>query len=146
MRDGLLDVLRDVQIRRQEVRGAGRNDRDRDIASVESVDAPLHRPVASPYEDELRALLDRATELSGSLATLGHFVPERIRNALTLELASEFEQPAPERLAGVRNDRDGRHGVRASRLRATTLVVRARRRASVSAAIPTRTPASMSSG
>ena len=58
--DGALDVLRDPEVRREQVRRAGRDDRELAPRAGEHVDAAPHRPVAAPREHELGALVQRA--------------------------------------------------------------------------------------
>ena len=65
-----LDVLRNPEVGREQVRRAGRDDREARRRAGEHVDAALHHPVAAPGEDELGALVERAPDLGGRLAAL----------------------------------------------------------------------------
>ena len=83
--DRAVDLLRDAEVRGEQVRGAGRHDRQRRVGSGEDVDAALDHAVAAPDEDQLRALVERRPDLLGSLAALVHLDPERIGHAVALE-------------------------------------------------------------
>ena len=108
-RDGLLDVLRDAEVRREQVGGAGRQDRERCVRAGERVDAALHHPVAAPDEEQLGALGERRFDLLRRVRALRHLDPERVVDALPRQLAPQLGQAAAERLAGVGDHRDLRH-------------------------------------
>ena len=144
-RDRLLDVLRDLEVRREQVGGAGGSDRERHAGAGEHVDAALHRAVAAPGDDELGSLVERTLDLLRRLAALRHLVPERIRDAGLLELPPERQEPVAERLAGMGDDGDLH--ARASRALTTARVMRAAPSAITKRArIPTTIPPSASSG
>ena len=90
----------------EQIRRAGRDDRETHVRAGEHVDAALNHPVAAPGEDELRALVQRPSNLGGRLAALRHLAPERLVDSLGCEDATKLGQSAAERLAGVRDDRD----------------------------------------
>ena len=117
-------------------------DREARLRAGEHVDAALHHPVAAPREDELRALVEGASNLRRRLAALRHLAPERIVDSLGLEHATKLGQPAAERLPGVRDDRDLHVGLRARRLVAAAAARSPgrRTRARSAAAMPTTTP------
>ena len=144
-RDHLLDVLRDLEMGREQVGRAGGSDRERHAGAGEHVDAPLHRAVAAPGDDELGALVEGTLDLLRRLAALRHLVPERIRDPGLLERLPERQEPVAEALAGVRDDRDLH--ARASRALTTARVMRAAPSAITKRArIPTTIPPSASSG
>ena len=87
-RHRLLDVLRDAEIRGEEVRGAGGDDREAHARPREDVDAALHHAVAAPGEDELGALVERALHLRRRLLALRNLDPERVFDSLGLEHAA----------------------------------------------------------
>ena len=116
---------------------------------AERVDAPLHHAVAAPGEDELGAILERALDLLRRLPALRHLVPDRLRDTLSLELASKLEQAAPD--ATCPHARPPRPSLLTPTspppaLRVTTSVTRASKSASSSAAIPMSAPRSTSVG
>ncbi len=144
-RDGLFDVLGDLEMGCEQVGRSGGRDRERHAGPGEHVDAPLHRAVAAPRDHELGALAQRALDHLRRLAALRHLVPERIRDPGLLERAPERQEAVAERLAGVRDDRDLHD--RASRALTTARVMRAAPSAITKRArIPTTTPPSASSG
>ena len=65
------DVLRDAEVGREQVRGAGGHDREARIGAREHVDAALHHPVAAPHEDELRAFVPAPADLLGRIRLFG---------------------------------------------------------------------------
>ena len=93
----------------KQVGGAGRQDRERGVGACERVDAPLHRPVAAPDEEQLGALGESALHLLRDVAALRHLDPERVVDALARQLPPQLGQAAAEGLAGVRDDGDLRH-------------------------------------
>ena len=95
-RDRLLDVLRDAEIRGEQVGGAGRQDRKRRVGTCERVDAALHRPVAAPDEEELGALVTCALHLFRGVAALRHLDPERILDTLARQFPPQLGQAAAE--------------------------------------------------
>ena len=105
-RDRLLDVRRDAQVRREEVRGAGGDDREARVPARELADAAADGAVAAPGEHEVGALVEGAAHLRGRLLGLRHLVPERVRVPAVGEDAAQLRQTAAERLLGVGDDRD----------------------------------------
>ena len=83
--DRLLDVMRDAEVGREQVRGPGGNDRDRGVGTGEHVDAALHHAVAAPDDDEVRAGIERGPHALRRLPTLRHLEPERVGHALARE-------------------------------------------------------------
>ena len=96
--DGLLDVLRDAEVGREQVRGAGREDRERRVRAGHRVDAALHRAVAAPDEEQLGPLGQGTLHLLRREAALRHLDPQRIGHSLALQLAPQLGQAAAERL------------------------------------------------
>ena len=94
-RDCLLDVLRDPEIRGEEVRGAGGDDREAHVRPGEHVDASLNHPVAAPRKHELGTLVQGPLNLSRRLPALRHLGPERLGDSLGFEQTTKLEQPAP---------------------------------------------------
>ena len=142
-RDRLFDVLRDVEIRGEQVRGAGRQDRERRVGAGERVDAALHGPVAAPGEEELGALVKCTLHLFRGVAALRYLDPERIVDSLAREFPPEFGQAAAEGLPGMGDDRDLRHF---RPLVAARFAARLTRTSALRAAMPTSAPPAMSSG
>ena len=87
----------------EQVRGAGRDDRDRHAGAGERVHAPLHHAVAAPHQDQLGAVPDRLAGLLRRLAALGHLVPEQVADVLVRDPPAQLVEPAVERLALVRD-------------------------------------------
>jgi hypothetical protein len=108
--DRLGEIVRHSQVRRQEIRRAGREDRQHGPRPGHGVDAALDRPVTAPDEDHLGAVGQRAAGAPGRLAALGHLVPQRVGESLPRQHLPELGQPAAEALAGVCHHRDLRHG------------------------------------
>src|SRR4029079_16592845 len=77
-RDRLLDVRRDTEVRREEVRGAGGDDREARVPARELAEAASDGAVAAPGEHEVRALVEGAAHLRGRLLGLRDLVPERV--------------------------------------------------------------------
>ena len=80
-RNRALDVLRDAEVRREKVGGAGRQDRER-VSVPASRRHSLHRAVAAPDEEQLGAFAEHAFYLLRREAALRHFDPERVVDAL----------------------------------------------------------------
>ena len=102
---GLRDVALDAEVRGEQVRGPGGDDRERDLGVLERVDAALHHPVAAPGEDQLGAVLQRPLDRARRPLALRHLDPQRLGDARLLERAPQLREPAAERLAGMRDDR-----------------------------------------
>src|SRR4029077_11685948 len=90
--DRLLDVLRDAEVRRQQIGGAGRQDREWRLRAGHRVDRALDRPVAAPDEEQIGAVRERTLHLLRREAALRYLDPDRIGDALALELPSELHQ------------------------------------------------------
>ena len=88
--DGPLDVLRDPEIGREQVRSAGGEDHQRRVRACHRVDAPLERSVTAPHEEQLGPLGECALYLLRREAALRHLDPQRIIHALPLQLASQL--------------------------------------------------------
>ena len=88
--DGLLDVLRDAEVGREEVRSAGGEDRERRVRAGHRVDAALDGAVAAPDEEQLGPLVQGALQLLRCEAALRHLDPQRIVHALALQLAPQL--------------------------------------------------------
>ena len=108
---GLGEVGRDLQVRREEIRRAGRQDRQHGLRPGHGVNAALDRPVAAPDEDHLSAQSQRAASALRRFAALRHLVPERISNALPRQHLPKFPQTATEALTSVRYNSDPPHGI-----------------------------------
>ena len=61
--DRLFDVRGYSEVRREEVRRAGRQDGQGRLGASKDVHAPSHRAVTAPGEDELRSLVQRTLDL-----------------------------------------------------------------------------------
>ena len=137
--DRLLDVLRDAEVRREKIGSAGRQDRERRLRAAHRVDRALDGSVASPDEEQIGALRERALHLLRCEAALRHFDPDRIADSLTREFAPELHQAAAERFAGVCDHGDLGHFAALPDARVTST-------SADSAAIPTIAPPAMSIG
>jgi len=80
--DRLGEAVRNTQVRGQQVRRAGREDREHGLRPGQRVDAALDHPVAPPDEDHVSAVRQRAAGVFGCLAALGHLIPERVGESL----------------------------------------------------------------
>ena len=108
---GFRDVVRDVQIRCEQVRRSRRKDRESGIAACHHVDTALHHAVAAPREDRLCAFLERLLDPLGRVLALRDLRPDRIRDSGSLEHLPELLEPPTHRLARVGDDGDLGHGV-----------------------------------
>src|SRR5262245_24988686 len=108
-RHRFLDVLRDAQIRGEEIGGAGGQDREWRLGAAHRVDGALHHAVAAPDEEELHAVRKRTFHLFRCEPALRHLDPEGFCGSLALELVPQRRQSTPERLARVCDDRDLAH-------------------------------------
>ena len=68
--DGRADLLGDAEVGRQQVRGAGGNDRKGGVGAGERVDAALCQPVSAPGEDHFRTAGKGAAHLFRRLLAL----------------------------------------------------------------------------
>src|SRR6266536_2943602 len=99
----------DPQVPREQIRRAGRQDRQHSLRPGHGVDAALDRPVAAPDEYHLSAVRQRAAGALGCLAALRHLQPERIGNALPRQHLTKLPQAAAEILASVCHNSDPPH-------------------------------------
>jgi hypothetical protein len=102
------EVVRDLQVRSQEVRGAGGQDRHGRVHSGHGVDAALDGAIATPDEQDVHALLSCATSVFGCVAALLHLMPQRVGHSLPGQDLPELGQAAAEALATVRHHGDVR--------------------------------------
>ena len=100
-RDRGADVLRYLEVRREQVRGAGRDDRERDVGAGHRVDAALHHAVAAPHEDQVGAGGERLADALRRHLRLRHLEPQRIDDAGGRQLVAQLAQAAAERFPGV---------------------------------------------
>jgi hypothetical protein len=105
------EVGGNMQVRREEIRGAGRKDRQHRLRPGHGVDAALDRPVAAPDEDHLGAVRQRPASILRRLAALRHLIPQRIGDSLPRQHLPQLPQTATEVLACVRHHRDRLHGM-----------------------------------
>ena len=91
--DSGVDVLGNPEVRRKEVRGARRQDRDGCVGSGNDIDTALDHPITAPDEDRISALFERSAKLFGSLAALGNLEPEWIGDTVSLESFAQFREP-----------------------------------------------------
>src|SRR5689334_8093530 len=133
------DVLRDPQVRREQVGGAGGQDRERRLRARQRVDRALDHPVAAPDEEQLGTVREGTLHLLGRELALRHLDPHRIRDPSALQLAPQLGQAAAEGLAGVRDHGDLGHRAASPDARETST-------SAETAAIPMTTPPAMSSG
>ena len=88
-RDSLLDVLRDAEVRREEVRGPGGHDREGGVRPGERIDRNAATVPSPPQTKSSSAPSSRARfTCSGANRLFAHFDPQRIVDALALELAA----------------------------------------------------------
>ena len=138
-RDRARNVLRDSEVRCEQVGGAGGQDRERRLRARQGVDRALDHPVAAPDEEQLGTVRECTLHLLGRELALRHLDPHRICDPIALQLAPQLRQAAPEGLAGVRDHRDLGHLAASPEARVT-------RTSMDTAAIPMTTPPAMSSG
>jgi len=103
------EVMRDVQVRGKQIRGAGRQDRERGIGPGDGVDAALHHPVATPDENEIGSFCHCAARVLRRPPAFVDLVPERLANPLAREYLAQFAQATAHSLTRVRHHCDRRH-------------------------------------
>jgi hypothetical protein len=92
------EIVRHIQVRRQQVRGPRGQDRHGRVRVRHRVDAPLDGAVATPDEHHVGPLGDRSPRVLGSAAALLHLVPEGIGHALAGQDAPQLGQAAAKAL------------------------------------------------
>jgi hypothetical protein len=100
---------RNVQIIRQEIRGARWQECQIHVFAGESVNASLDGAVTSPYEEQVRTVGHGLTGTLRCFSALGHFVPKRIVDALFDQYFPQLAQSTAEHFLLVRNDRHRCH-------------------------------------
>ena len=98
MSTAAVEILRDPEVRREQIRGSGRNDCDRGSEPAEHVDASLHHAVATPDEHEIGTVGQCPTDPLGRLLRLVDLEPHRVRHARHVQDRTELGQAASERL------------------------------------------------
>src|SRR6266568_6376154 len=99
-------VRRDAEVAGEQVRGTGRQDRDRDVGAGERVDAVLYHSVPAPDEDQFSTGVAGPARLPGGFAALRYLVPQRLVVALFGEQPAQLGEAAAEGLPAMRDDRD----------------------------------------
>ena len=94
-RDRGTNVLRYLEIRSEQVRGTGRDDRQCDIGPGHGVDAALHHAVAAPYVDQVGAGGQRLADALRCHLRFRHLEPQGIRNAGGRELVAATRPSRP---------------------------------------------------
>jgi len=102
------DVVRDLQVLRQEVRRSCGQDRHRRVRPGDGVDAALDGAIAAPDEQHVNAPGSRATRVLGCAAALGYLVPPRSGHAFGGQDLPKIGQATAEALARVRHHGDVR--------------------------------------
>ena len=93
----------------QEVRGACRNHRDRDVLPRHCINAPLDRAVPAPDEQHVRALRHSLPCTRGCLLALEDLEPRGRRIPGRLKDPAKLRQATAQRLAGMGDHRNRRH-------------------------------------
>src|SRR6185312_16743796 len=96
-RHRLLDVLRDAEVRREQIGGPRRHDGKRDVGPRESIDTALHHPVASPDDEQVDTVFEQPLDLLGREPALRHLDPPWVDDTLALELPPQLGQATAER-------------------------------------------------
>ena len=125
----------------EQVRRPGGADRKRNLRVLERVDATPDEPVAAPGEDQLGAVLQRPLDRARRPLALRYLDPERRGDARFRERAPQLREPAADRLAGMRDDRQFHE-----RLSAAAPAARQANSSTRIAPMPTSTPPATSSG
>jgi hypothetical protein len=92
-----------LEVRRQQVRGPGGQDRHRRAGPRHRVDAALDRAVAAPDEQHVNPFGGGPARVLGRAPALVHLVPQRVGDAFPGQDLPQFRQPAAETLACVRH-------------------------------------------
>jgi hypothetical protein len=110
--DRLGEVVRHLQVRRQQVRGPRGQDRHRRIGPRHRVDAALDGAVATPDEQHVDPPGGGPAGVLGCAAALLHLVPQRVGDAFPSQDLPQLGQAAAEALARVRHYSHVSHRVR----------------------------------
>jgi hypothetical protein len=110
--DRLGQIVRHLQVGRQQVRGPGGQDRHRRAGPRHRVDAALDGAVAAPDEQHVNPLGGGPASVLGCAAALLHLVPERVGDAFPSQDLPQLRQAAAETLARVRHHSDVSHLLR----------------------------------
>jgi hypothetical protein len=74
----LVELLGNAEVVCEQVRGACRDDCDRDVGTRDGVEAALDQAVPTPGDDQLRACLEGVADAFWRLLALAHLVPEQV--------------------------------------------------------------------
>jgi hypothetical protein len=96
--DGPGEIVRHVQVRRQQVRGSRRQDRHGRVGARDRVDAALDGTVTTPDEHHVSPAGGGPPRVLGSAAALLHLVPQGIGHAFKGEDSPQLGQAAPKAL------------------------------------------------
>ena len=110
--DRLGEIVRYLQVGRQQVRGPRGQDRHRRVGPRHRVDAALDGAIATPDEQHVDALGGRPAGVLRCAAALLHLVPERVGDAFPSQDLPQLRQAAAEGLARVRHYSHVSHRVR----------------------------------
>jgi hypothetical protein len=110
--DRLGQIVRHLEVRRQQVRGPGGQDRHRRAGPRYRVDAALDRTIATPDEQHVDPLGGGPAGVLGRAAALVHLVPQRVGDAFPSQDLPQLGQAAAETLARVRHHSNVSHLVR----------------------------------
>jgi hypothetical protein len=110
--DRLGEIVRYLEVRRQQVRGSGGQDCHRRVGPRHRVDAALDGAIATPDEQHVRPLGDGPAGVLGCAAALLHLVPQRVGDAFPSQDLPQLRQAAAQALARVRHYSDVSHLVR----------------------------------
>ena len=113
------EIVRHVQVRRQQVRGPRGQDRHGGVRVRYRVNASLDGAVATPDEQHVGPFGRRPPRVLGSAAALLHLVPEWIGHAFEGQDPPQFGQAAAKAFPRVRHHGDVSHRVQTFRQRAS---------------------------
>ena len=113
------EIVRHLQVRRQQVRGPGGQDRHRRVGPRDRVDAALDGAVAAPDEQHVDPFGGGPASVLGRAAALAHLVPQRVGDAFPREDLPQLRQAAAESLARVRHHGNVSHLTQTFRQRAS---------------------------
>jgi hypothetical protein len=106
------EIVRYLQVRRQQVRGPGGQDRHRRVGPRHRVDAALDGAIATPDEQHVSPLGGGPAGVLGCAAALLHLVPQRVGDAFPSQDLPQLGQAATETLARVRHHSNVSHLLR----------------------------------
>ena len=107
--DGLLEVVRDAEVRREQVRGARGEDREGHRRVPDRIDATLDHAVAAPDEEQVDAVFEELRHFLRRELALRDLAPERSVDAVLFQRVPQRAQAAAELLPGMRDHADGGH-------------------------------------